>query len=189
MKIINVQALKKHCGSEVSNSKDRNKATLLGDNPDEKKDIYGYPLADDCYETYSSKRLKKDFLYNGNNELGEPLYTAYNSNSRFVSSGWGLVNEYDGSGFSKVVKLDHNNPLNKNFFYELIKKELIDSEWIEMDSTLALLFIFNIYNPNYHMAQEKRFLIEFLETGGLINMEHGATMVNAKLYRTTWISV
>lgn len=52
-----------------------------------------------------------------------------------------------------------------------------------MPSTLVLLFIFNVYNPNLQMIQEKRFLIEFLETGGLINLEHSARNINAKLFR------
>jgi hypothetical protein len=53
-----------------------------------------------------------------------------------------------------------------------------------MDSTLALLFKIVIYNPNYRMMQEKTFVIEFLDTGGLINFEHDSVLVNTHLYRS-----
>lgn len=66
----------------------------------------------------------------------------------------------------------------------MIQKELIDSEWIYMDSTLALLFKVVVYNPNYRMMHEKTFLIEFLDTGGLINFEHDSVLVNTHLYRS-----
>lgn len=34
------------------------------------------------------------------------------------------------------------------------------------------------------MLNEKRVVIEFLETGGFINLEHDHLLLNAKLYRT-----
>ena len=58
-----------------------------------------------------------------------------------------------------------------------------------MDSTLAIIFQFYVYNPNLYIMNEKRIVIEFLETGGIINMEHDSLLINTKLYRTTLHSV
>lgn len=40
-----------------------------------------------------------------------------------------------------------------------------------------------MYNPNLFMINQKRFVIEFLETGGFINFEHDSILVNTRLYR------
>ena len=42
---------------------------------------------------------------------------------------------------------------------------------------------FYVYNPNLHMVDEKRIVIEFLEQGGFINMEHDHILINTKLFR------
>jgi len=44
---------------------------------------------------------------------------------------------------------------------------------------------FAIYNPNLNLVNEKRVVVEFLETGGFINLEHDSLIINMKLYRTT----
>lgn len=54
-----------------------------------------------------------------------------------------------------------------------------------MPATIAIKVEFYVYNPNLYMMNQKRFVIEFLETGGFINFEHDAVLVNTKLYRTT----
>jgi len=41
-----------------------------------------------------------------------------------------------------------------------------------MGSTLAIIMQFYVYNPNLYIMNEKRIVIEFLETGGFINLEH-----------------
>jgi hypothetical protein len=41
-----------------------------------------------------------------------------------------------------------------------------------MDSTIAIGISFFIYNPNLYLLEEKRIVIEFLEPGGFINIEH-----------------
>jgi len=38
------------------------------------------------------------------------------------------------------------------------------------------------------MMNEKRIVIEFMETGGFINLEHDSLMLNMRLYRTTWFT-
>lgn len=39
------------------------------------------------------------------------------------------------------------------------------------------------------MINQKRFVIEFLETGGFINFEHDSILVNTKLYRNASMNV
>lgn len=59
----------------------------------------------------------------------------------------------------------------------------MDSNWIYDPATLAIIIQFNIFNPNLEMLLNKRLVIEFIETGGFINFEHDAIMVNTRLYR------
>lgn len=55
-----------------------------------------------------------------------------------------------------------------------------------MNSTLAIKIQFTVYNPNLALLAEKRIIIEFLETGGFINLEHDSVLLNSKLTRTTF---
>ena len=73
---------------------------------------------------------------------------------------------------------------NPDFFQDLYQKEVIDKGWVDSNSTLAFIIQFYVYNPNYYMVNEKRVVVEFLETGGFINMEHDHLLINTKLYRT-----
>lgn len=41
-----------------------------------------------------------------------------------------------------------------------------------MDSTIAIMLEFYMYNPNLNQVAEKRIMVEFIETGGFINLEH-----------------
>jgi hypothetical protein len=54
-----------------------------------------------------------------------------------------------------------------------------------MGSTLSLIISVYVYNPNLFICDEQRIVIEFLETGGLINLGHESLLINMKLYRTT----
>ena len=60
---------------------------------------------------------------------------------------------------------------------------MIDSNWLRMESTLAIIIQFIVYNPNLQILNEKRIVLEFLETGGFINMENEQLLINMKLYR------
>lgn len=90
----------------------------------------------------------------------------------------GFINDYDGSGYPKVIKMDFNNV---DFFQEIYNTEI--KPWTEMHGTIAIKVQFYVYNPNLYMMNQKRFVIEFLETGGFINFEHDAILVNTRLYR------
>ena len=48
-------------------------------------------------------------MYSGTNDKDEPIFTSFKRNKRIIGSGWGLLNEYDGSGFQKVVKLEYES--------------------------------------------------------------------------------
>jgi hypothetical protein len=63
-------------------------------------------------------------------------------------------------------------------------KEIINPKWLELNSTLAIIFQFNVYNPNLQLVSEKRIVLEFFETGGFINLEHDQVITNMKLSRT-----
>ena len=67
----------------------------------------------------------------------------------------------------------------------MFKKEVIDQQWMDDDASLAIIMSFYVYNPNLFMIDEKRIVIEFLEPGGFINMEHESLLINMKLYRET----
>lgn len=99
---------------------------------------------------------------------------------RFISSGQGMLHTYDGSGFTKIVAF---NMTNKNFFRQMFQEEIIDQGWIKMNSTLAIIMQFYVYNPNLYIMNEKRIIVEFLETGGFINLEHDQLLINMRLYR------
>lgn len=55
-----------------------------------------------------------------------------------------------------------------------------------MGSTLSIILSVYVYNPNLYVIDEQRIIIEFLETGGLINLSHESLMINMKLYRSPW---
>ena len=54
-----------------------------------------------------------------------------------------------------------------------------------MGSTLSIIISLYVYNPNLYVVDEQRIIIEFLETGGLINLGHDSLLINMKLYRKT----
>lgn len=105
----------------------------------------------------------------------------YTKAMRPVIAGKGLIQDYDGSGFIIEAYL---NKTNRHFLREMFKKNLVDTKWLEMPSTLAIIIQFYVYNPNLQMMCEKRITIEFMETGGIINMEHDSVLINMRLYRT-----
>ena len=81
-----------------------------------------------------------------------------------TSSIRGFLNHYDGRGYSKIVKMDFKK---SNFFKDIYEKEI--KPWCEMPATIGIKVEFYVYNPNLYMKNQKRFVIEFLETGGFIN--------------------
>ena len=60
----------------------------------------------------------------------------------------------------------------------------MDKKWLVMDSTISVHMSFYLYNPNLNQVAEKRIIIEFIETGGFINIEHEVKTINIKLYRS-----
>jgi hypothetical protein len=120
MKIINVQAKRKDCGSEASNLRDRNKAIMANETGPEFRNSYGFPIKKDCYDTFISGKLEDNYLYNGKNKLGQPMYTPYTFQSSMINGGWGLINMYPNNGFSKVVKLDYSDQKEDNYFFDMI---------------------------------------------------------------------
>lgn len=94
----------------------------------------------------------------------------------------GFVNNYQGLGHTKTVKL---NMSNENFFREFFLEEIVNRNITRKLSTLAIVIQFVMYNPNLQVLQEKHFAIEFLEPGGLINLEHDTKLANTKLFRSS----
>ena len=92
IKIMNVQAKRKECGSMTSNQRDRNKAIVANETDPAYSFKYGFPINKDCYGTYISGELQDNYLYNGQNSKGEPLYTPYTDSSSSINGGWGLIN-------------------------------------------------------------------------------------------------
>ena len=92
----------------------------------------------------------------------------------------GFTNIYN-EGFVKVIPMNISNP---NFFADIFQTEVIDKRWLVMDSTIAIMIEFYLYNPNLSQVAEKRMIIEFIETGGFINLEHQVMLMNMKLYRS-----
>ena len=78
---------------------------------------------------------------------------------------------------------------NENFFADMFQREIIDQNWTTSPATLAFIMEFYVYNPNLHMVDEKRIVIEYLEQGGFINMEHDHILMNTRLFRRTGQSV
>ena len=115
-----------------------------------------------------------------------PLKDGFNSTTgewQYIETsaidGQGLTNEYR-EGFVKVVPM---NLSDANYFADIFQKEVIDKKWLLMDSTLAIMVEFYLYNPNLRQAAEKRVIVEFLETGGFINFEHDVMLINMMLTR------
>ena len=65
----------------------------------------------------------------------------------------------------------------------MFQREIIDQNWTRMNSTLAFIMQFYVYNVNLEMIDEKRVVVEFLEQGAFINLEHDSLLMNTKLYR------
>lgn len=59
----------------------------------------------------------------------------------------------------------------------------MDVNWLTLPSTLSIIISVYVYNPNLYIVDEQRIVIEFLETGGLINLGHESLLINMKLYR------
>ena len=93
----------------------------------------------------------------------------------------GFLNVYQGDGYEKIVKI---NPDNEDFFRKIFQDEVVNMNWLEMSSTLSIIISVYVYNPNLYICNEQRIIIEFLETGGLINLGHESLLINMKLYRS-----
>ena len=91
------------------------------------------------------------------------------------------MNDFDGSGYKKTIKLDYKNRLH--FWEHMVDENLIKNHWLDLDSTLAIVMVINFYNVHTQIAIEKRIVLEFFEEGGLINLEHQSTVINMALYR------
>jgi len=80
----------------------------------------------------------------------------------------------------KLIKIDTTD---ENFFQKMFQEEIIDVDWLDMGSTLTIIISVYVYNPNLYIVDEQRIVIEFLETGGIINLGHESLLINMKLYR------
>lgn len=85
--------------------------------------------------------------------------------------GKGFINKYDGTGYTKTIAIDMSDP---NFFASTFRNEVLNQNWYSSDDdeTLNVVIEFLIYNPNIDMLAKKNFVIEFLEAGPIINIEH-----------------
>lgn len=86
----------------------------------------GYPFEDEkCYSTWTSGHLDNIPL----NDTDGTTVKTINFTNPFstLTMGRGMLNTYDGQGFTKIVKLDMKN--NKNYFYEMFKKEIVNQGW------------------------------------------------------------
>ena len=97
-----------------------------------------------------------------------------------LSEANGMLHTYNGNGFTKIVKLDMSDP---NYFRNTMVEEVINTGWVSKESTLSIIIQLNVYNPNLFIVNQKRIVIEFLETGGIINLEHDSILTNMRLYR------
>ena len=65
---------------------------------------------------------------------------------------------------------------NPNFFADTFQKEIFDHEWYGHDDedTGAFMIVVEVlfYNQNVNIMAKKSFVVEFLEAGPFINIEH-----------------
>jgi hypothetical protein len=106
----------------------------------------------------------------------------YTVTDRLVPMARGFLNVYSGDGYEKLIKI---NTEDEDFFRKMFKEQIMDVKWLEMGSTLSIIISVYVYNPNLYIVDEQRIVIEFLETGGLINLGHESLLINMKLYRDT----
>lgn len=171
MKITKILAKKIDCGSPVSNWVARNQAKL--NNKPYPSEGYGYPYAnDECFGTFENEELARGNLTHLDEEH------EYSDETTATSQIRGFLNQYDGKGYQKILKMDFNK---KDFFQDIYNTEI--KPWTERKAIIAIKVEFYVYNPNLYMLNQKRFVIEFLETGGFINFEHDSILINTKLYR------
>lgn len=187
VKLVSVRGELKECGSPVSNWIDKNKAAKQDETLTVKQlETKGYPFEDEkCYSTWTSGHLDNIPL----NDTDGTTVKTINFTNPFstLTMGRGMLNTYDGQGFTKIVKLDMKN--NKNYFYEMFKKEIVNQGWTRDPQQLAILMSFYVYNSNLWLLEEKRIVIEWLDSGGFINMEHDQVIINIRLYRNLMLNI
>jgi len=100
MKVTTVQAKEIECGTSVSKWIGKNEAVLNNATYDGVN--YGYPFpGEKCYSTALSQ------LYRTEPILDKGVNLTYSESDRaMLSAGRGLLMNYDGAGFTKVVKLN-----------------------------------------------------------------------------------
>lgn len=141
IKLTNLQAQEIECGSDVSNWKGKNKAKIAGEAYGPK---FGFPFLNEqnpekCYATYGQSKFRVEPLDDPSGQLN------YSEPQGIVSNGNGMLHKYQGNGYQKVVKFDTSDP---NFFRKTIQDEVIQPKWLRMESTLAIIIQFVVYNPN-----------------------------------------
>ena len=57
----------------------------------------------------------------------------------------GFLNEYDGSGYTQIVKL---NMSDENYFRDFFMTEILHQNLTQLNSTLSIIVQFVVYNPN-----------------------------------------
>lgn len=124
-KVTTVQANETECGSISSNLKGKNEAALKGEEPSSE---YTFPYDYECFTVFQSGILRNLSLGEGANQ------TVYSPTGGAISRGF--LNDYDGSGFTRVIKL---NTTNEDFFGMFFKENIIDTNYTSMPSTLAII--------------------------------------------------
>ena len=111
----------------------QSKETSCGSSSSNQVSKYKFPNNKNirCYATYGQAKFNEEVMTQLDGK--EINYTV---SSRSVSAAKGLINDYDGSGFIKDIKLNRSDI---DYFKTMVQKELIDSGWFSMNSTLAVI--------------------------------------------------
>ena len=73
---------------------------------------------------------------------------------------------------------------NPDFFKDTYANEIVKTGWTDQEQGALMIIIeFQVMNPNIEMLAKKSFVIEFIESGLITNIEHSVKITNMKLIR------
>lgn len=131
--MVAMRGQKMECGSPASNTYSKNTAVIEAKSQNrsislEEVSEIGYPLRDTfkCFTTWTSKKALKS-PRNETLPNGTTIERVYEEPQRSISVGRGLLNTYDGKGYTKIVPLNMTN--NPHFFYQAFKQEVFNQNW------------------------------------------------------------
>jgi hypothetical protein len=112
----------------TSNNIARNKAHTNGDNHTVlDPTVYGFPFPEiKCHSTFAKGDFKQEPLSHTHEDGTEDITEYSNETSPFGKIGNGFINNYDGKGYVKTIKLDMSDP---NFFKNVFEKEIYKTDW------------------------------------------------------------